>query len=1317
MSQPNRSRARAQKPRSRQRFQIESIQQLETKQLLAPYLPTATRIAVFDPFDEQADNVNRGVITVEAGDTSAFSAAPYVSVSQLTPSATFDNNIVRIEAGPGGDFGKVVYAITRGNNDAGPPIETGGRPGVIYRIDPATGNANVFFDLNTVLNQISPGTTAENSAGIETGLVNWYDITFDAEGSFDGLPSMFVASVDRTDPLKNAIYRIGPDGTFMGLYLVFAEGQDTGNLVRRPSAVHVPPAQQQDFLRGMFAGSGTNAPGFTALFFDANQMQGAQVISGPLPQGVTNTRLTFGPEVGLTSANNDYVSRVYSAFTDFGTPGIPGFSDPDPGVSGIQGNNGELLIRNNTGPGNEVIVANAGIQGLVLGPFPEDLVTLATTQADATNPSGIDRISAVGTPFRRFQDIAFDEFGFFSYGTTVEGGGAGALPVIGDPTFAGSMFVADLASGLAVGVDIPAVDGALEGTLVLPVQGGGTGGIVVDPVNPSQLTVDVPGSNVGGRVVRVLPDGTVTPFAEGFNTSGVRGSGSFVESSLSITFSADGTTLYVADNDGIWQFKSTLSLAHSTAGELVGLGDLRTLGVPFQGEGTAVAVVDTGIDAQTPQLRGRVAPGRNIFTGAAGNDDLGAGNGHGTLVAGVISQFVPQATLQPVNVFSPLASGTTNQAFYDAIRFVADTPFVNDPVRPGQVNRVVASNFGFGTTSTFDTEGTAFRQNKQLVIALKNQMQRLLHRGITPIAASGQFGDPNTPEIGNINGEPIPAILNEVISVTGSYPFPFRLGPTSPPTDPAPGPLGRLLPPAALSPDFTTLPAIAANDLTIFQDRLLSAANRTHTTDFAAPAIGVPTYRRTFVGDGNSHLVFDETGTSLSSGMVTGSYSLLASALDYYSKLAANGSTVSAYLTSPVGSSALDFGPGMIRNLEAYANPHGINSILQWTAVPAEDADIPGDEVVDQLQPFSLGTPAFYREFSRVDVGNAVAAIEGSIALPYLFNTGSIELIDSNNNGFITAQEIENFVTKANTIGMPEAGAMARLLGGTARPPGEDPVNGPRNFITSGVFTDEIAPLGLTSQLEQPGEPNVYQRRFNFFDYSADGKLDGVVSVQQFEMLAHTLLPAPDSFVITDRQRGSAGGYLIDGTPVRNWTDLQRLLPTYAFVPQQITQRFRNFTPNRFGINRGVGVNDPGAGPFYALFQTEPGQRPAQSPGRTRPEPVQPPTNPRPAQDDVANPVTPPVATPTTPEPRPPFTASEINIGSFYDRYLNVAQRTIRTPGSLTTAASTTEGENESSASVQRDPRAFDLILGQFGEQTDNPRVRSALSRLRPDQG
>ena len=78
---------------------------------------------------------------------------------------------------------------------------------------------------------------------------------------------------------------------------------------------------------------------------------------------------------------------------------------------------------------------------------------------------------------------------------------------------------------------------------------------------------------------------------------------------------------------GVWQFKTTASLAGSTSGTLIGLNDLRTLGVPYDGQNSAVAVVDTGVDANSAPFRGRVAPGKNIWTGGLGNRDLAAAGG------------------------------------------------------------------------------------------------------------------------------------------------------------------------------------------------------------------------------------------------------------------------------------------------------------------------------------------------------------------------------------------------------------------------------------------------------------------------------------------------------------------------------------------------------------------------------------------------------------------------------------------------------------------------------------------------------------------
>ena len=80
------------------------------------------------------------------------------------PDSSFGGDIVRIKAGPGGDFGKAVYAISRG---AGGNTGAVNKPGVIYRVDPATGKASVFFDLNTVITSLSPPRTPPTRSALD----------------------------------------------------------------------------------------------------------------------------------------------------------------------------------------------------------------------------------------------------------------------------------------------------------------------------------------------------------------------------------------------------------------------------------------------------------------------------------------------------------------------------------------------------------------------------------------------------------------------------------------------------------------------------------------------------------------------------------------------------------------------------------------------------------------------------------------------------------------------------------------------------------------------------------------------------------------------------------------------------------------------------------------------------------------------------------------------------------------------------------------------------------------------------------------------
>ncbi len=1315
MSHPTRPQAQGPARRRRRDLKIEAVQPLEQRALLAPYLVTGPITATFTAATTPT-NANLGTVTVTSGlgsstaSSSTYpSAAPTTSVAMLTPASSFGGDIVRIAAGPGGVFGNAIYAVDRG---AGENTNAANHPGVIYRIDPATGKASVFFDLNTVINQLEPGGNAGNSVGASTGLVNWYDITFDPEGTFNGTPSMFISSVDREDPNKNIIYQINSQGALIGTFVSMTDGLSSLKFTMNPSAILVPPVQDQSFLRGLIAGTGTGSSAaaaaagtsFAALYFNANAYSpGQNISSSTLPTGVTQTGLDLGPQVGLTAANQDYLSSVYSAYTDFGTPSSTSGGIPArPGVSGVQGLNGE------------------------------DLIGLVATSTTSLTP---DQTPEVSTNFRRFEDIAFDQYGYFSQGfplttstsTSSSSGTSGSstttLQSLGSPVSAGNLFVADLATGLAVTVT-PV--GSSTG-VVVPIQGPGSIGVTqgsstgaFQPIVSNGNTTG--GSNIGGRILRITPQGVVTVFAAGFATSGAIDSTSFIDSSLSISFSADGTVLYASDDQGIWQFKATTDLADSTTGSLIGLSDLRTLGVPYDGNGSAIDIVDTGVDATSPPFRGRVAAGTNVVTGGLGNSDTAAvststgstggtsgtggtggsgstggnssGNsitavsvdGHGTLVAGVVAQFVPQATLNPINVFYPFlqlatttigggtSSGsgtggsgsggntggngntgnnggssitassnalTTTNAVYQGTVYAAQHPYVNDPVRPNKVDRVIAAVYGFGSTETFNTEGNAYRRYPQIAIAFKNQLKKFRALGITSIAASGQFGAPfasgsssnssgssgssgsssggtstgatgtnnaNNTNDGDVNGMAFPAILNEMVSVTGTIPFPYVQTPSTAPTDPTIGTVQtninntpatifeegiavggiQLSTSTSTSTGTTTSNAnpitqLTAGNLAVYSDTLLASANRGPTTDYAAPAIDVPTFRRRFTSasvatttstggtssssssltgdslDPNDHLTFVQGGTSLSAAIVGGSFAMVSSALNYWSNLNSTGVTSDAYLTTPVQALQLNYGKGALKDLSMYNTPDGINAILQWTAVPVTDAN---NQLSTADPPYLTGSSQF-RSYSRIDVGNAISAIEGTIAIQYLLQHNDFPLIDENHDGSITAQELQDFVDNAPKTGLYEAASMARLLGGTARIPGNS----------------------TTLFGQSPDQPDVLQRRFNFFDAAADGQLNGSITITQYKQLAHTLLPSPTAFVITNRQKSANAGYLVDPSATRNYHDLLHLKANYALVPKSALVKYRNISPARFKVNRLVGTDSIlSQFPIYTLF-------------------------------------------------------------------------------------------------------------------------------------
>ena len=1191
MSLPFRSKEQSSSRRKNRPVHLEATQ-LEERKLPAPVVDITTPVPTITSTSTGTNTVTiTGNISLSTT-PSAESAAGYTSVAELTSVAAFGGDMVQISAGPGGDFGKGVYAISRGGGDnnnasfraAGLPAPIN-RPGVIYRVDPATGKSSVFFDLNTVLPQIDSiaGTTpGNNPAGSGSGLVNWYKIAFDSSGVFDGKPSMFVTSLDSQDPAKNAVYRIGPDGSFMGLYLQFIPNASTGIPNIQPSAIYIPPPEQHTFLSGMLVGNGagttnpTNLASTTpVLFFNANQfVPGQQITNADPKSGIIATGMNLGPQVALTSANTTYVSPAYSAFTDFGVPASPG-SQGSPGISGIQGLTGELLIAggNNAIPASYLGQINSGANTVYYLTNPPVTITSA------------DQAATIPTPFRRFQDMAFDYYNYFSYGTTVTSATTTAAATVTDPpTYAGSLFVTDLSPGLTASIT------AGGQNILVPVGGVGTFTITVDTTtkpNPTILGASFNTTYAGGRVVRVSPDGIISPFASGFHVDPSQTSSSFVNSTLSISFSADGTTLYVADMDGIWQFKTVTSLAGSTSGSLIGLNDLRSLGVPYEGQDLASAVVDTGVSANNPLFRGHVAPGKNVVMNGSGNVDLaGVPQGHGTEAAGVVAQMVPQSTILPVNVFTPNSSslapitgGTTANIIWNGVDWLTKHPNVADPLHPNTYDRVMSATFGFGTDVTFGTEGNAYAAYPQTTIALAGKFLQLRHMGITAIAAAGQLstgqfgGTPNAAGLLDPIRDSIslPAVLNSVVSVTGSYSFPFATGPTADPVNTNSGLLANQSGPvlvtdasgAIIGGDLTTF---SAADSLIFSDKIVGEANRNMTTDFVAPALNVPTFAAastatTVISGGTGLATFQQGGTSLSSAIVTGAFNLVSSALSYWVTLNHQGGvTVDGYLNTMAGTHQLNFGPKGIGDLSAYLNPDGVNAILQWTSVPVRDQPNTVESTSSpQLWPNRNGP---YPLLSRVSVSDAVASIEGTIALNYLINNGTLNIIDTNHNGLITAQELQTFEDNATNIGMAEAGVMARMLGGTDRIP--------------------VTGFQLTAAGESPEQPDVLQRRFNYFDYAANGQLTGVISIAQLTMLSKTLLPAPDAFVIIDRQRASANGYLLEPAKERNYVALQYTSPKYAFIPKSVLKHYKNISPSRFGVGRGqpLSAQTPG----FTLF-------------------------------------------------------------------------------------------------------------------------------------
>jgi major intracellular serine protease len=164
-----------------------------------------------------------------------------------------------------------------------------------------------------------------------------------------------------------------------------------------------------------------------------------------------------------------------------------------------------------------------------------------------------------------------------------------------------------------------------------------------------------------------------------------------------------------------------------------------------KGDGIVIAVLDTGIDVDHPDLKPNIIGGRNFTAEGWGHDQFDDKNGHGTHVAGTISAngkikgVAPESKILALKVLDRHGSGNY-YSIIEGIRYATNWKGAN-----GERVRIISMSLG-GTYNDPQME-------KAILDACS--------KGIIVVVASGNEGDGNPETL----ERSYPALYNECVTV------------------------------------------------------------------------------------------------------------------------------------------------------------------------------------------------------------------------------------------------------------------------------------------------------------------------------------------------------------------------------------------------------------------------------------------------------------------------------------------------------------------------------------------------------------------------